>query len=194
MFCLGKVWDKVASLSTGRDALEGRSCKWDTRKPETAVNQPSVAVDAKCFPSPPLSSLWFLFYGSILPCRVLHSFFLIVFASFSRFSPTAPLNFLSSIPATMFLENTREMGKTVAEVGWPYRWKFPWLAISVQSASHPSASLYLHPYFVDSSKVGWNSIQTNLTLARLLKPEGCLFYDRCRPPFPFYRLELSFVI
>lgn len=177
----------------GRDALEGRSCKWDTRKPETAVNQPSVAVDAKCFSSPSLSSLWFLFYGSILPCHVLHSF--IVFASFSRFSPTALL--LTSSPQSLQLCSLR-----IRE-----RWEKLWQ----RSAGHtdgnsrdsqfqynlqaipPRLCIYIR-ISLDSSKVGWNSIQTNLTLARLLKPEGCLFYDRCRPPFPFYRLELSFVI
>ena len=118
----------------------------------------------------------------------------LMFASFSRFLSNlgSLLTFsLSLSPPPLTSHSSRDKGaeETLAEVGWSYRWKFPRLAISVQSASHPSVCLRILVYIRgrDVSKVGgegWNSIQTNLTLARLLKPEGFFFFILVDPLFP----------
>lgn len=127
----------------------------------------------------------------------------LMFASFSRFLSNlgSLLTFsLSLSPPPLTSHSLRDKGaeETLAEVGWSYRWKFPRLAISVQSASHPSVCLRILVYIRgrDVSKVegeGWNSIQTNLTLARLLKPEGCFFFFLYSST-PFFLHHLKFLI
>lgn len=74
----------------------------------------------------------------------------LMFASFSRFLSnwSCPLlTFSPCLPLTSHSLRDKGVEESLAEVGWSYRWKFSRLAISVQSASHPSVctlvSLYI---------------------------------------------------
>lgn len=99
--------------------------------------------------------------------------------SFSRLSLSLPFSLSLSFflcLSTVSLRNGERTEGNWQRLAGSHRWKFPRLAISVQSASRPLPAGRIHArIFRVHPRRGRNSIQTNLTLARLIKLRAVSF-------------------